>query len=133
MDDESTQLTKDIDDEEYLYRGVTTNGYDFVNGRASSAAFKDSGGMSVERDGGRNKDACVSHLSSLGKPFVAIARFKASVPRNVGNIVVYKPIEDNLYHSEVHESETVLKLTGSHAHNISSNCETIVLQKETTD
>lgn len=124
-------IPDEIADDEYLYRGVTANCYSSEHKRASSAAFKDSGGMSVDRDGGRDCDTCVSRLCSSGKSFVAVARFKASVPRKVGNLVLYKPIANiNPYHSEVHESDTVLKLTGSHAHNISSACETITTLEE---
>lgn len=41
-------IPEEIDDNEFLYRGVTTLNWDEENNRPSSATFKDSLGASVD-------------------------------------------------------------------------------------
>jgi len=57
-------LNDEIEDSEFLYRGVVTQNRDFENDRPTSATFKDSKGVSVDRDGGREDKYCVNHLKT---------------------------------------------------------------------
>lgn len=106
-------LDNNINDSEFLYRGVVSVNWDFENNRASSAAFKDSKGTSVNRDGGRTDPEVVEHMVRT-KPFKAIIKVTAKDVRDIGAIVIYKPeIPENIYHSEIHDSSARLQLRGS--------------------
>lgn len=94
-----------IGNEEYLYRGVVGSCWNFAENRPSSAAFKDSQGVSVDRDGGRSQDVCVKALLSK-KVFYAVCRLTAGDARACDTVVKYLPVEGNDYHSEIHDSET---------------------------
>lgn len=93
-----------IPDEEYLYRGVVESCWNPQEQRPSSAAFKDSNGVSVDRDGGRNEEKCVEQLLHL-KPFYAVCRLTAGNARSCDTVVKHLPVEGNEYHSEIHDSE----------------------------
>ncbi|MCH6199595.1 hypothetical protein MMU07_08395 [Aquiflexum sp. LQ15W] len=105
-------FNENIDDNEFLFRGVVNVNWDFENDRPSSATFKDSFGVSVDRDGGRSQSECVSELLSK-KNFIAICKVLTYDVREIGAIVKYLPIiPDNVYHSEIHDSIEVIQLKG---------------------
>ena len=97
-------MDENIEDGEYLYRGVVESCWNYAENRPSSAAFKDSQGVSVDRDGGRNNDECVRALLSK-KDFHAVCRLTAGDARECDTVVKYLPVDDNEYHSEIHDSE----------------------------
>lgn len=108
---EEQLLPEEIDDEEFLFRGVVKNNWDFVNNRISSAAFKDNFGASVDRDGGRTDEECIKKQLSL-KNFFAICKVTAKNVRVNNAIVKYLPIPGNIFHSEIHDSQNVPLLRG---------------------
>ena len=120
-------LSQSIDDEEYLYRGITSHQWDSQNNRVTSAAYKDSLGVSVDRSGGRGEDACVSRLLQI-KPFIAIGKLLVKFVRDKELLVKYKPTEDNEYHSEIHQSEEKIELTTGQAKSLSRET-TVVYQQ----
>lgn len=109
---ESISLPNTIDDSEFLYRGIVRNNWDIINNRITSAAFKDSGGASVDRDGGRPENECVTKHRG-NERFVAICKIKTEAVKKSGALVLYKPIDSNIYHSEIHDSNVKPQLTGS--------------------
>ncbi len=104
-------LDEKILDEEYLYRGIIDINWDFENDRPSSATFKDSKGVSVDREGDRTEDKCIEALTSK-RNFLAICKVKAKQIREVNAIVKYVPLQDNIYHSEIHDSDERIQLRG---------------------
>lgn len=99
---------------ESLYRGVIPSFWDEEENRPSSAAFKDSFGCSVDRDGERSESDCIEFLNSNGT-FKAVAKVTVQHTIDVSAHCVYKPFEANQYHSEIHSSPNKVKLTGGQA------------------
>jgi hypothetical protein len=100
-----------IGDEEYLYRGIIQEFWDYENNRPSSASFKDSLGVSVDRDGGRVEKECAEFLLNR-KEFFAIAKIQTKTVRELNAIAKYTPKIDNHYHSEIHDSVERIRLRG---------------------
>lgn len=122
-------LSPTIADEEYLYRGVSRHQWDFQNNRISSAAYKDSMGVSVDRSGDRDDDACIDRLMLL-KPFYAVGRLLAGLVRKENLLVKYQPTEDNEYHSEIHRSEEIIELTTGQARSLSRKAAVVFKQTD---
>lgn len=105
-------LSPEINDWEYLYRGVVEVNWDFDNNRPSSATFKDSKGVSVDRDGGRAETDCVNTLISDGR-FISVCKISTLKVRALDAYPLYLPLENNIYHSEIHDSIDRVQLKGS--------------------
>ena len=101
-----------ISDDEFLYRGIISNNWDFENNRPSSATFKDSNGVSVDRDNGRIDEHCI-YLLKQRKDYFGVCKVKTASVREIGAIVKYLPTDDNIYHSEIHDSMEQPSLRGS--------------------
>lgn len=108
----SSSLSPEFSDVENLFRGVTDKNWDYEENRPSSATFKDSKGASVDRDGGRTDEACTSALL-LKRPYKAVVKLSVADVKSVGAILIYKPENDNIYHSEIHDSIERAQLRGS--------------------
>lgn len=117
-------LDSEISDDEFLYRGVIEQNWDFENDRPSSATFKDSNGVSVDRDGSRSLESCIQALKA-SKAFFAICRVKASAVRNNGAVIKYLPEPDNIYHSEIHDSHVRVQMRGSKPKKIRDDSEVV--------
>ncbi|MDN5202854.1 hypothetical protein QQ008_15800 [Fulvivirgaceae bacterium BMA10] len=104
-------LEDEVGDREFLFRGIVINSWDFENDRPSSATFKDSKGVSVDRDGGRTEEDCINHLKKV-KDFHAICKVLTMDVRELNALVLYKPISENIYHSEIHDSTERITLRG---------------------
>lgn len=105
-------LDSEISDDEFLYRGIIEVNWDFENNRPSSATFKDSKGVSVDREGKRHPNQCVISLLA-SRDFFAICKIEASKVREHAAIVKYLPEPDNPYHSEIHDSMSRIQMKGS--------------------
>lgn len=104
-----------IGPDEFLYRGVHENQWDVGHNRPSSAIFKDSKGVSVDRDASvRDAQTCVNALLNV-KAFKAICRVKEENVRSAGAITRYLPTQENDYHCEIHDSKEKVSLTSSKA------------------
>lgn len=109
-------LNEHIDDEEYLYRGLIPL---FYKGRVTSAAFKDTYGTSVDRDNlERSEEECVERLKS-NKRFMGVCRVRTRGVRDLDAFPIYKFLEDNPYHSEIHDSATEPQVRSSKARKLS--------------
>lgn len=116
---------------ERLYRKVIKKP-DFwkkESGKPSSAVFKDSKGVSVDRDGGRGEREIISTFHSrFGKEHMkAIVSITAGFCKDIGTHLKYTPTEDNCYHSEIHRSPEKVTLTNAQARKIAKNCEVVYL------
>ena len=93
--------------EEKLYRAVLPlEMYWRSDGTISSAAFHDKNGLSDFRD---DSDV-VSDMKARGLSG-GIIFVTAEDCSEIEAIVLYKPIENNQYHSEIHRNETVAVLS----------------------
>ncbi|NOX87314.1 MAG: hypothetical protein GXO86_15380 [Chlorobi bacterium] len=100
-----------IENNEYLYRGIVKQLWDFENNRPSSAIYKDSKGVSVDRDAGRSERDCVIFLLDK-RDFFAVGKVLTKDVRILNAVVKYLPVEHNIYHSEIHDSDNNVRLRG---------------------
>jgi hypothetical protein len=118
-----------IKDEELLFRAIKPfpNWWKEKENRPSSAAFKDSMGVSVDRDAEREN---AEIIRAIEKRFdlKAIVKVKTFYCRQIQTYPFPKPLPDNAEHAEIHRSDTVIELTDSQARNLAKSCE-IVFQK----
>lgn len=102
---------------EFLYRAIKPL-EDFwkEDGKSvTSAAFFDSHGLSVDRQGDNRspQDATLSLHVRNGFAHHGIASVTVQNCHDVEAILKYLPTDDNIYHSEIHNSDTKATLTKS--------------------
>ena len=108
----SDNLNSIIRDEEFLYRGIIEQNWDCKKNRPNSATFKDSKGVSVDRDGQRDEKDCVEFLKS-NRDYFAVCKVKTQKVKELNAVPIHKPIKENPYHSEIHDSEERIQMKGS--------------------
>ncbi len=101
-----------IDEKEFLYRGIIEKFWDYENNRPSSAIFKDSKGVSVDRDYNRSEKDCINSILA-NKDFFSICKIQQIEVNKINAITKYLPIKHNIYHSEIHNSNEQVQLKGS--------------------
>lgn len=121
------ELPLTIADDEYLYRGITELNWDYENNRPSSATFKDSKGVSVDRDNYREEKDCIDFLLSKIY-FFGICKIQTQKVKELNAIARYLPEENNIYHSEIHDSEEKIQLKGSKPKKIRDASEVVFLK-----
>lgn len=108
-------LNKVIKDDELLYRAVPNKPQMWKDGRPSSAIFKDSKGVSVDRGGGRKEKNIVQSFESRFDNLKAVVSISAGDCRAKNTYVEYDPIEENIYHSLVLDSKENVTIKKSKA------------------
>lgn len=102
-------LHNTVDDQELLYRGVHDVFWDYNKNRPSSAIFKDSNGVSVDRCNGREETDCVAFLRQNISSNKIISIFAGAV-RELQAYIKYAPIDGNHYHCEIYNSSDLEKI-----------------------
>ena len=101
-------MDKDFAIDEKLYRAVyppeIAEMFWRKDGTISSAAFADPKGLSVERGDYRTDDIVVRSMSNRFSGRIVSVYVKNC--RDMGAVVIYKPSHNNLYHSEIHGSDS---------------------------
>ena len=95
-----------IHPDEKLFRNVKSlpQPWKKETNRPSSALFKDSNGLSVDRGDIRSTEEVVSSLKiRFGEPKAVIV-LEATICYDLGLSVLAMPLQDNPYHAEIHES-----------------------------
>ncbi len=105
-------LPTEILDSEILFKAIKPLEHFWKDGHPSSAAFKDSKGLSVDRNGGRPKQVIIENLRARFET-KAVVSVLASACREIGTYPVSKPLEGNIYHAEIHRSATETSLSSS--------------------
>jgi hypothetical protein len=107
--DEKAKLSEYVGNEELLFRGVP-NQPSFIkeDGSITSAILKDShGGVSVDRDGGRNDSDVITFFcktqQDLGKSisYSKFLKMPVSIVRQNKCDVTAVPLDNNPYHAEI--------------------------------
>ena len=95
-----------VEGSESLYRVVKRSRPDCItaNRKVSPALYKDSNGVSVDRDGGRSEEEIVRFITEVTFPrrAKAIASLLVSTCYGVGSRVEAKPSETNPYHANIY-------------------------------
>ena len=114
-----------ISDDEILYRAVTGNQQRLLSrGGPAAGLFIDAQGLSVDRDGGRSDSEILDAFSARFKKqgcSMAVkigadeCRFAGTHPLAIGN-------RRNVYHAEIHESESIVTISLLKAMKLASLC-----------
>ena len=129
------EFTKDFYVSETLLRGVNKhpNFWNDDRQRPSSAIFKDSKGVSVNRTG-EDKRYYTQSLNilknNLGENIRTVVEVNVDACINMGLYLKYLPTDDNAYHSEIHKSENQVVLSKSEAKMLCEICKIIKSQGE---
>ncbi len=115
-------LPQEEERNETLFRGVILNPTHWKESedRPSSAIFKDSRGVSVDKQDGRSEQECTLFLRE-GKQLKAIVSVTTEDCSAVGVIVKDAPIPDNPHHAEIHKSAEVVQLSSRQARKLLSH------------
>ena len=127
------KFQKEFYDSETLLRGILHNkpGIDYYRedeNKATSAVFKDSKGISVNRTGCDKKyyDESLENLKNLqGHKFQKIGELNVSDCKILELYLKYCPTDDNEYHAEIHKSKNQTELTHKEYRNLAKNCKII--------
>jgi hypothetical protein len=97
-----------VNDDELLYRAITRIPHLWKNeqNRPSSAAFKDSKGVSVDRDGEREESEIIRVMKSRFE-LKAVVKLETSYCKSIETKVLARPLEDNIFHAEIHDLEKI--------------------------
>ncbi len=120
-------ILPEISPEEFLFRGVLSVQWDYQHNRPSSAVFKDSKGVSVDRNFDRTDVDCINRLLKL-RDFVGVSKIRVEKVREINASVFYKPTLDNIYHAEIHDSDFKVNIGGSKAQKL-RDCSEVVYCK----
>jgi hypothetical protein len=119
-------MHKIVHREEMLFRAAKNlpTVWDDEKGRPSSALFKDSKGLSVDRDGGRTKEAITQSFKDTfgANQLKAVVYLEAGFCYDLETEIYYLPISQNKYHAEIHNSNDRPRLTQSKAKKMAENC-----------
>lgn len=112
--------------DEKLYRAVyppeIQDMYWKNNGEVSSAAFYDMRGCSVDRGNYRTDDKVVQDMKSRFTGRIVAVTVEKCI--EVGAKVIYKPSKD-IFHSEIHGSDTEIVLNKSQRRSIARNAKIV--------
>lgn len=128
-------MKEPIRSEEILYRAVKPKPVFWKEGgRVTSALFKDSKGVSVDRDGGRSTEEVISNfITKMGEEnVVATAFLSAQECFDIDAVVLPKPIDGNEYHAEIHHSETQIELTKKQAKALADCCKLVFVKESSS-
>ena len=90
-----------FNDNELLLRAVLPRPWFWKDGKLSSAALKDSNGLSVDRTYNRTLDESIAYM--LQNLTGSVVTFTLDDCNAVNAVVKYRPTH-NIYHSEIHGS-----------------------------
>lgn len=113
-----------FEDNEVLFRCVKGSNpvlWDDEYDRPTSAVFKDSKGLSVDRDGKRDKKDIIKSFNNKFDNIKAIVSVNAGYCKGLPVHLKYKPT-DNKYHSEIHESENEITIKYKKLKKLSEDC-----------
>lgn len=119
-----------IDDNEFLYRRVILNPnyWDFESNKPTSAIFKDSNGVSVDRQWNRNDSEIIEGFKVF--EIRAVVKILTATCRDLEANPVYKPVESNIFHSEIHDSIHKVQISGSKAKRLRDSSQIIYVTSE---
>lgn len=108
-------LSEEIDNSELLFRAVPDKPqmWKEKEGRPSSAIFKDSQGVSVDRDGNRTDAQVTENFKKRFSTLKAIVSIEAEECRDAGAFLQYDPLPDNFHHSLILNSQDSIQVKSS--------------------
>lgn len=117
-----------IESHEVLFRAAsfTPNMWKVNEDRASSALFKDSNGASIDRDDGRSEVECCSFMEDpVNFQIKAIVSVTGQQCLDIGVLPIPKPLEENPFHAEIHDSQTKVTIGSGKATRLAKICRVV--------
>ena len=108
----------EIQDNEILYRAIHPNFWNYEEDRPTSALFKDSKGVSVDRDGNRNEDEAIEFLLAERRNY-GTGKLNAGQTGDVGTYLKPDKTPKNDFHALIFETETKIQLSNGKAKKLS--------------
>ena len=120
-------LDEEISNEEILYRAVSFNPnlWSTQENRPSSAVFKDSKGVSVDRNGKREESEIIENLKSRFE-LKAILSISALECREIETCPISDPLPDNIYHALILESEDKISISSGKARKLVKKASVVI-------
>ena len=120
-----------INDKELLYRAVPSKPQFWKEreGRPSSAIFKDSKGVSVDRKGERSAGDVILALQKRFQNLRAIICLSAGVCREENAFIKYDPILENEHHSLILDSPEKIQMGSGKARRLARRVQ-VVFEEE---
>jgi hypothetical protein len=115
-----------FNEDESFFRGIHKDQCDPSIGKVFSSAFKDSLGVSVDRSDERNDQECVTLLRSR-RNFFAVAKVTVTDVVACEAHPKYCPIDENEYHSEIHDTNESVSLNTKKARCVSGKSNLVFL------
>lgn len=117
-------ISDTIEQPESLLRSISPRDllWDSVRKKPSSAAFKDANGCSVDRTGDRTLTDSIDYLKKRFKKNPAVAVLPKTVCDEIRVAVKYTPSKNNIYHTEIHDSEKVIQISAYKLKLLSDKC-----------
>lgn len=121
-------LNKEFDKHEKIFRAIKKfpNWWKPGINRPSSAAFKDSHGASVDRQGGRTTSESAQVLFDQFLDLKAVVHISFEDSSQVGAIPHYDPIVGNVFHSILQKNDGTIPLSSSIAEKLSKKVEIFI-------
>lgn len=115
--------------DERLYRGLHSM-WIKDDDSISSAAFKDSCGVSVDRDGGREEKDCIERMVVALPQIAGVGRITCGEVEECGAIPKYLPVEGNEYHSEIRDSAEQVQIKSQpKSRKLANKCQLVFKKK----
>ena len=113
-----------IEQHEALLRSIFPQDllWDGARNKPSSAAFKDANGCSVDRTGDRTLPDSINYLKKRFKKNPAVAVLPKTTCDEIRVAVKYTPSKNNIYHTEIHDSEEVIQISAYKLKLLSDRC-----------
>jgi len=117
-------LSLHIEDNEILYRAIPDkpNMWKPELDRLTTAVFKDSHGLSVDRDGHRNEQQVIIDFDKRFSNKRGIVSILTKTCREIGTKPIAKPEEDNIYHAEIYDTDGSIKIKNSKVKKLRDAC-----------
>lgn len=119
-----------ISDSEILYRVIRKSYPDaFINGKATAAAFIDSNGTSVDRDGGREESEIITKLRdrfSKRDDYKTALKIGAGTCCEIGTYPNPVNNKKNEYHAEIWDSVDVIEISLVKAMQLADQCVEVI-------
>lgn len=115
-----------VSEDEQLFRAVHPKQWKDRDDRPSSACFKQTGGPSVDRDGGRDLDEIVSALDEIKGSEYGVSEVDAGFCISGTDVhVEAEPLEVNEYHATIYRSSDCERApNGRQARELAEECTT---------
>ena len=116
-----SMLSNEFPPEEQLFRAIKSfpQWWDNEADRPTSAAFKDSMGCSIDRQGGRTIEECKNALLARFNDLKAIVHLSTQESNNCGAKPFYDKQDDKVYHSILKNLDGTIPITSSVAKKLS--------------